>query len=111
MQRLRDNKSWSVFDPVDVPLLHDFVGSEFTAAYAEYESSGLAIQELEAARVWSVVADSQRETGTPFVVFQDNVNGAHFRSHFNSLSPSVYIARHSCIRAQQRKTSRRDPVL
>lgn len=77
MQRLRDNRPWSLFDPVDVPSLHDLTGSAFTAAYAEYEMSGLAVQQCDVNAIWSAIVASQRETGTPFVLFQDNINGAH----------------------------------
>ena len=76
MQRLRDGKRWSVFDPVDVPNLHDAVGAEFTAAYAAYEESGLAIRDYDVNVLWTAVVDSQRETGGPFILFQDNVNGS-----------------------------------
>lgn len=75
MQRLRDGRPWSVFDPVDVPSLTELVGSEFTAAYVEYETSGLAARVYDVAVLWAAVVDSQRETGGPFIVFQDNVNG------------------------------------
>ena len=75
MQRLRDGRPWSVFDPVDVPLLFEVVGLEFTAAYADYEASGLAIRVYEIADIWDAIVDSQRETGSPFLLFQDNING------------------------------------
>ena len=76
MQRLRDGGRWSVFDPVDVPALFDVVGSEFTAAYADYETSGLVARVYDIDMLWTAVVDSQRETGGPFLLFQDNVNGS-----------------------------------
>ena len=75
MQRLRDDRRWSVFDPVDVPHLFELVGPEFTAAYAAYENSGLAICDYDINVIWRAVVDSQRETGGPFLLFQDNING------------------------------------
>ena len=79
MQRLRDGGHWSVFDPVDVPNLFEMVGPEFTAAYASYEASGLAIREYDVEVLWEAIVDSQRETGSPFLLFQDNINGLlHF---------------------------------
>lgn len=75
MQRLRDGRRWSVFDPVDVPILFETVGPEFTAAYAVYEDSGLAICDYDVDIIWRAVVDSQRETGSPFLLFQDNING------------------------------------
>ena len=75
MQRLRDSRRWSVFDPVDVPLLFETVGLDFTAAYVEYETSGLATRDYDIDVLWTVIVDSQRETGCPFLLFQDNING------------------------------------
>ena len=75
MQRLRDGRRWSVFDPVDVPILHEAVGADFTAAYAAYEASGLAARDYDIDLLWTAVVDSQRETGSPFILFQDNING------------------------------------
>lgn len=75
MQRLRDGRPWSVFDPVEVPSLSELVGSDFTAAYVEYEASGLAVKVYDVDFLWAAIVDSQRETGGPFIVFQDNVNG------------------------------------
>ena len=76
MQRLRDGRSWSVFDPAGVPSLSDLVGTEFTAAYVECEAAGLAVRVYDIAVLWSAIVDSQRETGGPFLVFQDNINRA-----------------------------------
>ena len=75
MQRLRDGRRWSVFDPVDVPNLFEVVGPEFTAAYAAYEASGVAIRDYDINILWAAIVDSQRETGSPFLLFQDNING------------------------------------
>lgn len=75
MARLRDGRSWSVFNPVDTPLLLDLVGLEFTEAYERYELAGLATDQLDVDYIWTVICDSQRETGTPFLCFQDNING------------------------------------
>ena len=75
MQRLRDGQHWSVFDPNDVPSLHTLGSSDFTAAYVEYETRGLGLRVYNPNDIWVAVTDSQRETGTPFIVFQDNANG------------------------------------
>lgn len=85
MQRLRDGRRWSVFDPAGVPSLNELVGTEFTAAYVEYETSGLAVEVYDINVLWAAIVDSHRETGGPFLVFQDNVNRAY---------PPVYATSH-----------------
>ena len=76
MQRLRDGRRWSVFDPVDVPILFEVVGAEFSTAYEKYESSGLAIRDYDIDILWTAIVDSQCETGSPFLLFQDTINGS-----------------------------------
>ena len=74
MQRLRDGGRWSVFDPAGAPSLTELVGSDFTAAYVECETAGLAVHVYDVNMLWTAIVDSQRESGGPFIVFQDNVN-------------------------------------
>ena len=91
MQRLRDSRRWSVFDPVDVPILFEVFGADFTAAYDRYEASGLAVRDYDIHVLWAAVVDSQRETGSPFILFQDNLNG----SSVTCLQRSLLIHSHS----------------
>ena len=73
---------WSVFNPVDVPALRDAFGPDFTALYEDYEKAGLAIFQYDVDNIWAAIYQSQSETGTPYIVFQDNVNSASlFLSH------------------------------
>lgn len=77
MQRLDSNGSWSFFDPLHVPGLTDLYGDAFDAAYMHYESQGLATAVFPARGVWDIISDCVRESGCPFIMFGDNVNGMH----------------------------------
>lgn len=90
MQRLQHGRRWSVFDPVDVPLLCEAVGTDFAAAYTKYEDSGLAISDYDIDVVWRAIVDSQRETGSPFILFQDNVNGVCSRYNLLFFADRLY---------------------
>lgn len=77
MQRLDSNDMWSMFDPAKTPGLPDLYGDAFQAAYADYEAKGLASATISARGLWEIISNSIRESGCPFIVFADNVNGLY----------------------------------
>lgn len=78
MRRLEANAMWSLFDPEDVRPLTNLVGSAFEAAYESYERDGLALATVPAKVLWDTVSAALRESGSPFIMFSDNINGADF---------------------------------
>lgn len=75
MQRLEADDMWSLFDPVDVRPLTDLVGDVFVEAYERYEHDGLAIATVPARTLWDTISAALRESGCPFIMFSDNING------------------------------------
>lgn len=75
MRRLETGGNWSLFDPVDVRPLTDLVGDAFVTAYESYERDGLALAVVPAKAIWEAVSAALRESGTPFLMFSDNING------------------------------------
>lgn len=88
MQRLREGGKWSLFDPADVPLLLTTHGEEFTAAYEFYERGNSSMDTTSAIDLWNVVCRAQQESGTPFVMYQDSINGKPIMSLYMCLSCS-----------------------
>ena len=76
MRRLQANATWSLFDPEDVRPLTNLVGSAFETAYESYERDGHALFTVPAKALWDTVSSALRESGTPFIMFSDNSNGA-----------------------------------
>jgi ribonucleoside-diphosphate reductase alpha chain len=74
MERIRDNKEWSLMCPNKCRGLTDVYGDEFTKLYEEYESKGYATKKIMARELWYKVLDAQMETGTPYLLFKDAVN-------------------------------------
>lgn len=78
MRRLERNETWSFFDPAKVSALTDLYGEAFEAAYLEFEQLGLASSAMRARALWELVTDAVHESGTPFIMFADNINcGCH----------------------------------
>ena len=74
MRRLRDREVWSLFDPVDVPLLLSTYGQEFAEAYEQYEKTVTPLEQAPAFEIWVAICRAQQESGTPFIMFPDAVN-------------------------------------
>ena len=74
MKRVHSNSDWSLFDPDECPRLEDTYGEEFEELYTQYEKEGKARNVIPARKVWNAILSSQIETGTPYILYKDNIN-------------------------------------
>ncbi len=74
MERVRDDKKWSLFCPNEAKGLFDCYGGEFEAMYHKYEREGMARKEVSARELWNKILESQIETGTPYILYKDAAN-------------------------------------
>ena len=58
MERVKENKSWTLFDPSKVPLLIDTCGAMFNEAYKHYEKLNIG-KIVKARDLWKQIIDSQ----------------------------------------------------
>ena len=74
MERVEHDEDWSLFCPNECPGLADVWGEDFRFKYLRYESRGKARQVVKARHLWSVILESQQETGTPYILYKDACN-------------------------------------
>jgi ribonucleoside-diphosphate reductase alpha chain len=79
MQRVAENKDWTLFSPDEVPLLHELYGQKFALAYIAYEAAaddGLINnwRRLPAVNLWRKMLTMLFETGHPWLTFKDPCN-------------------------------------
>lgn len=79
MKRVRENGTWTLFSPSDVPDLHDLYGSQFEQRYTEYETMAdngkiKLYKRLEAVQLWRKMLSMLFETGHPWITFKDPSN-------------------------------------
>jgi ribonucleoside-diphosphate reductase alpha chain len=74
MQRVADDKPWSLICPSQCPELVTTHGKEWEALYRNCEKCGLVQKTLPARKLWSKILTAQLETGTPYLMFKDTVN-------------------------------------
>lgn len=79
MKRVRENGSWTLFSPSDVPDLHDLYGKAFEKRYNEYEKMVdegkiKLYKRIEAVQLWRKMLSMLFETGHPWITFKDPSN-------------------------------------
>ena len=74
MERVKENKPWSLFCPSSCPNLCELYGDDYNKYYIECESEGKAIKTMNARDLWFKILDAQMETGTPYILYKDAAN-------------------------------------
>jgi len=79
MQRVTENKDWTLFSPDEVPELHNLYGKAFADAYTQYEAKAERgeiknFKKLPANSLWRKMLTMLFETGHPWVTFKDVCN-------------------------------------
>ena len=74
MKRVETDSEWSLFDADECQGLDNKYGEEFEELYTKYENENRARKTISARKVWNYILTSQIETGTPYILFKDNIN-------------------------------------
>ena len=74
MQRVQENKTWSLFDPKVTPHLIDTFGDEFEKAYIEAENKKLFVKQISARNLYSRMMKTLAQTGNGWMTFKDACN-------------------------------------
>jgi len=74
MKRVESHSDWSLFDSNECKGLDDVYGDQYEELYVKYENDGKARKKISARKIWNYILTSQIETGTPYILFKDNVN-------------------------------------
>jgi ribonucleoside-diphosphate reductase alpha chain len=79
MQRVAEEKDWTLFSPNDVPDLHDLYGDAFATAYTAYEAKAAQgeiqnTKTIPALTLWRKMLGMLFETGHPWITFKDACN-------------------------------------
>jgi ribonucleoside-diphosphate reductase alpha subunit len=65
---------WTLMCPDECPGLCDVYGDEFVKLYTKYETEGKGREKVNILKIWSSILASQKETGTPYILFKDHIN-------------------------------------
>ncbi|XP_020583788.1 ribonucleoside-diphosphate reductase large subunit-like [Phalaenopsis equestris] len=88
MERVQNNKEWSLFCPNEAPGLADCWGEEFNNLYTKYEKEGKARKIVSAQNLWFEILKSQIETGTPYMLYKDACNRKSNQNNLGTIKSS-----------------------
>lgn len=88
MQRIKDGKDWTLFDPNEAPGLFDAHSGEFEALYHKYEKEGKGRKTVKAQELWFAILESQIETGTPYMLYKDAANRKSNQANLGTIRSS-----------------------
>jgi ribonucleoside-diphosphate reductase alpha chain len=86
MKRVGANALWTLFNPSEVPDLHDLYGKAFESRYEYYEREAdggriKLFKRVEAFALWRKMLTALFETGHPWITFKDPANIRSPQSH------------------------------
>jgi ribonucleoside-diphosphate reductase alpha chain len=86
MKRLARQGPWTLFDPPEVPDLHQLFGRAFEERYVAYEKKAeqggmQSFQRIRAADLWREILGSIHQTGQPWIGFKDTANIRSVQDH------------------------------
>ena len=88
MERVEADGEWSLFCPNEAPGLADVYGDEVRALYERYEHEGRARKTVSAQKLWFQILDTQRETGTPYLLYKDAANSKSNQKNLGTIKSS-----------------------
>ncbi|ACI47514.1 RR1 [Spodoptera litura nucleopolyhedrovirus II] len=74
MERVKENKEWSLFCPKKYPGLLDEYGSSFEILYEKYEKNKLYERQVKARDLFRFIVETNVETGGPYMLYKDPCN-------------------------------------
>jgi ribonucleoside-diphosphate reductase alpha subunit len=92
MKRVESDSNFSLFDPDECPGLEDVYGDKYEQLYLKYENEGKARKTVPARKIFNYILTSQIETGTPYVLFKDNINKKSNQSNVGTIRTSNLCA-------------------
>ena len=88
MQRVKDNKNWTLMCPDECPGLADVHSEAFVELYEKYESLGKGRKTMLARDLWFQILDAQMETGTPYLLYKDSANRKSNQQNLGTIKSS-----------------------
>lgn len=88
MNRVKQNKDWSLFCPNECPGLSDVYGDKYVELYERYEREGRAKKIMKAQDLWNRIITSQIETGGPNMLYKDQINKHNNQENLGTIKSS-----------------------
>ena len=88
MERVKNNKQWSLMCPNECKGLSDVWGEEFNNLYSKYEEEGKYRKQIDARTLWQSILTCQIETGNPYLLYKDACNRKSNQQNLGTIKSS-----------------------
>jgi ribonucleotide reductase alpha subunit len=92
MERVKNNKLWSLMCPDKCPGLSDVYGDEFNKLYEKYESEKRYNKQINAQDLWFKILEAQIEQGVPYILYKDAANKKSNQKNLGTIKSSNLCA-------------------
>ena len=92
MERVRDDKLWSLMCSDECPDLPTTHGDVFNSLYLKYESNKKFVKQVSARKLWKHILECQIETGFPYMLYKDNANKKSNQQNLGTIRSSNLCA-------------------
>jgi len=92
MERVKNNKHWSLMCPDKCPGLSEVYGDEFNKLYESYENEGRYNKQINAQDLWFKILESQIEQGVPYILYKDAANRKSNQKNLGTIKSSNLCA-------------------
>jgi ribonucleoside-diphosphate reductase alpha chain len=92
MERVKNNKQWSLMCPDKCPGLSDVYGNEFNKLYESYENEGRYNKQINAQDLWFKILEAQIEQGVPYILYKDAANRKSNQKNLGTIKSSNLCA-------------------
>jgi len=92
MERVKNNKQWSLMCPDKCPGLSDVYGDEFNKLYESYENEGRYNKQINAQDLWFKILEAQIEQGVPYILYKDAANRKSNQKNLGTIKSSNLCA-------------------
>lgn len=88
MHCVEHGKPWYLMSENECPGLTDAYGDDYKKLYYEYVDLGKYTKKVDAKMVWQKIISSQMETGTPYILYKDNINKKSNQKNLGTIKSS-----------------------
>uniref|UniRef100_A0A6C0DXS0 ribonucleoside-diphosphate reductase n=1 Tax=viral metagenome TaxID=1070528 RepID=A0A6C0DXS0_9ZZZZ len=92
MERVRQDKMWSLMCPDECKGLNKVYGKEFNELYETYEKEKKYTRQVKARELWKHILEVQSETGFPYILYKDNANAKSNQKNLGTIRSSNLCA-------------------
>ena len=92
MERVKENKKWSLMCPDQCRGLSEVYGNEFKALYETYENEGKYIKQVNEQDLWFKILEAQIEQGVPYILYKDAANRKSNQKNLGTIKSSNLCA-------------------